>query len=215
MWRNGAENHTRRKLGDNARDIIESFVASACLGRLQKKGQSIDLFGKEDAFICREAGEFWNEETTDGYPSMRARIDADLAAVADEIDSKGITWNYRDVQRLIIPYPQRKEVDDRLERLGEDFYHDAIEEECQNEEQETNAAVAETGAEENQGELSSSSSESEAEVDAAVADNKKAAVAASESKHVEEVPLSVEQADAVHQGSCFIAALETTIENLR
>ena len=31
----------------------------------KKTGQSIDLYGSEDELICREAGIFWNEETTD------------------------------------------------------------------------------------------------------------------------------------------------------
>ncbi len=49
----------------------------------KKVGQSIDLYGKEDMLVCREAGTFWNEETTDKFPSMRAKIDSELAAVAD------------------------------------------------------------------------------------------------------------------------------------
>ena len=31
----------------------------------KKVGQSIDFHGKEDACVCREAGIFWREETTD------------------------------------------------------------------------------------------------------------------------------------------------------
>jgi hypothetical protein len=181
----------------------------------KKTGQSVDLFGKEDALICREAGEFWNEETTDGYPSMRSRIDAELAAVADEIETKGIAWSYRDVQRLIIPYPKRKEVDDVLEKLGDDFYHDDIEVIDQAEETKTNAAVADMGDQGNQGEPSSSSSDSEEEVHATVADNKKARVAASASVNVQEVHLSAEQADAVHQVTCTIAGLQATLDSLR
>ena len=71
----------------------------------KKAGQSIDLYGSEDALICREAAVFWHEETSDGYTSMRARIDSELAAVADEIATGGITWSYRDVGRLMTPYP--------------------------------------------------------------------------------------------------------------
>ena len=84
------------------------------------------MFGKEDVLVCREAGDFWNEETKDGYPNMRARIDAALAAVADELDTGGITWNFKDVKRLILPYRPRKEIDAMLARLGEDYHHDAI-----------------------------------------------------------------------------------------
>ena len=74
----------------------------------KKTGQSIDLYGREDALICREAGIFWNEETTDKFPNMRPKIDAELAAVADELYSGGITWCERDVKRLITPYPARE-----------------------------------------------------------------------------------------------------------
>ena len=183
----------------------------------KKTGQSVDLYGKEDGLICREAGEFWNETTTDGYPGMRARIDVDLAAVADEIRSKGIVWSYRDVQRLFIPYPKNAEVDKVLEKLGEDFYHDGIEAEGeQDDEHKTSAEGADPSAD-----PSSSSSESEAEVDAAaevnaaVADNTKAEVAGSEISDEEEGTLSVELADKVQQVSVTIAALEATIENLR
>ena len=47
-------------------------------------GQSIDLHGDEDALVCREAGVLWNEPTTDGYPNMRAKIDAELTCVEEE-----------------------------------------------------------------------------------------------------------------------------------
>ena len=83
----------------------------------KKVGESIDLYGKEDGLICREAGKFWNEEATDKYPSMRPKIDAELAAVADEFENGGITWCQRDVQRLITPYPARKEVDRESGRI--------------------------------------------------------------------------------------------------
>ena len=33
-------------------------------------GQSIDLNGKEDLLVVREAGAYWNEETRDGYANM-------------------------------------------------------------------------------------------------------------------------------------------------
>ena len=92
----------------------------------KKVGQSIDLHGKEDALVCREAGTLWNEQTTDGYPNMRAKIDAELAAVAEEFASGGLTWCERDVFRLISPYPANKKVDAVLENLGEDFFHDEI-----------------------------------------------------------------------------------------
>ena len=46
-------------------------------------GQSIELHGKEDELVIREAGTFWNEVTTDNFASMRPNSDAELTAVAD------------------------------------------------------------------------------------------------------------------------------------
>ena len=57
---------------------------------------------------------------------MRHKIDAELAAVADEFQSGGITWCRRDVRRLIKPYPARSEVDHILARLDDDYYHDDV-----------------------------------------------------------------------------------------
>ena len=39
----------------------------------KKVGQSVDLHGKEDSLICREAGIYWNEETTDKFANMREK----------------------------------------------------------------------------------------------------------------------------------------------
>ena len=95
----------------------------------KKVGQSIDLHGKEDALVCREAGTFWNEETTDKYPSMRPKIDAELADVTEEFETGGFAWCQEDVKRLITPYPVRKRVDSVPNSLGEDYGHDALEDE--------------------------------------------------------------------------------------
>ena len=45
----------------------------------KKVGQSIDLHGREDNQIVREAATFWNAETTDGHPNMRSNINAEHA----------------------------------------------------------------------------------------------------------------------------------------
>ena len=74
----------------------------------KKTGQSIDLYGKEYAMICREAERYWIEETTDKFPNMRAKIDAEFAAVAEQFECGGITWCQRDIKRLITPYKSRK-----------------------------------------------------------------------------------------------------------
>ena len=87
----------------------------------KRVGQSIELHGREDDLVCREAGTFWHEATTDKYPSMRPRIDAELAAVADEYESEGIIWCEEDVKRLITPYPAHKKIDRILANLEDVF----------------------------------------------------------------------------------------------
>ena len=55
----------------------------------KKVGQTVDLHGSEDALICREAGTFWNEETTDHYANMREKVNVELTAVAEEVRDGG------------------------------------------------------------------------------------------------------------------------------
>ena len=179
----------------------------------KKVGQSIDLRGSEDEEVCREAGTYWNEETTDKFPSMRPKIDAELAAVADEFESGGITWCQRDVKRLITPYPSRPKVDRVLENLGEDFYHDAVH--CL-----TTGGDATAVAEGDQEAIDSSSDGDDGDdkpadhVPAAVA-GEGAGSAGVEDLHVEHAPLSASQADRVHHARATISALESTIDGLR
>ena len=184
----------------------------------KKTGQTIDLYGKEDSLICREAGTFWNEETTDGQVTMRPRIDAELAAVAEELDSGGIMWCKRTVHRLITPYPAHKDVDDILKKLGEDYFHDDIQEL----DGQDDTAVAENDQETD----NASSDESEQDkpaghVDAAVAGDdtdspdEHAEHAVVESKSIETASLSASQAERLHAVQITIAGLETTIESLR
>ena len=92
----------------------------------KKVGQSIELHGKEDQEICREAAKFWWEPTTDArHPHMRAKLNAELAALEREFTSGGLVWSKDDVRSLINPYPPRS-VDKVLNNLGEDFYHDDV-----------------------------------------------------------------------------------------
>ena len=183
----------------------------------KKVGQTIALDGSEDSLVCREAGTFWNEETTDKWPSMRPKIDAELAAVADEFQAGGITWCEKDVRRLIAPYPTNKAADRVLENIGDDFYHDDIH-------SLEDAAVAE----EHEESSDSSSNESDGDdipvghVEAAVAEDgeKTSDVGDAENKKLQSdtkeiVPLSAEQADKVHQVKTTIAALTTTLESLK
>ena len=89
-------------------------------------GHAVELHGKEDQIICREAGVLWNETTTDGYPNMRAKINAELQELKEEFDSGGLTWCEADVLRLITKYPVHDKIDRVLENLGEDFRHDSL-----------------------------------------------------------------------------------------
>ena len=182
-----------------------------------KTGQSIDLWGKEDALIQREAATFWNEETTDGHATMRGRINQELTAVADEVHSGRLTWNQRNVRRLITPYPKRPEVDKVLENLGEDFYHDDCHKMLDDE---LDVAKAEDLGEND----SDSEQEEPAVADAPMADDDKAA-ASLDINAVADAPLAVEgqgesmalktslsasQADKVHLAEVTIAEeLET------
>ena len=179
----------------------------------KKVGQSVELHGKEDTLICREAGVFWNEETTDSHTSMRPKIDAELAVVADELNSGGIAWCQRDVRRLITPYPPRKKADRILANLGEDFYHDDLHA-LDNEGDDT--AVAEGDQEATDDSSDTSDEDGAGHVGAAVAEDAKLENTDElENTDVEIVPLSASQADRVHQVKSTIASLEATIEGLR
>ena len=92
----------------------------------KKVGQSIDLHGSEDQEVCREAGTFWNEETTDGYACMRLKINTELAVVAEEFDSDGLPWCFETIQRLLTAYPEHRKIDKVLNNVGEDHGHDSV-----------------------------------------------------------------------------------------
>ena len=182
----------------------------------KKVGQSIDLRGAEDALVCREAGAYWNEETSDHYASMRHKIDVELAAVAEEFSSGGIVWCKRDVQRLVSPYPAHRRADNILQNLGEDFFHDDLEHLSDAEEDD---ADAEEDAEES---APSSDENAASENESAIAadDGDDVVQVASDLKSEgsstgqEIVPLSASQADKLHQVRITIAALESTMEGL-
>ena len=184
----------------------------------KKTGQTIDLHGKEDCLIVREAATFWNEVTSGGHATMRQHIDAELAAVADEIDSEGLQWCKSHVQRLITPYKPRHEVDKVLRNLGEDFYLDAL----QTIDDDTAVAEKDHDAD------SSSSDDSEQDkpaghVDAAVAGDEPAELpelavpaelALVESEIIETVGLSSMQADAIERVDATIVGLQATLDGL-
>jgi hypothetical protein len=172
----------------------------------KKVGQSIGLHGAEDALICREAGVFWNEETTDTYSSMRPKIDAELATVASEFASGGIAWSEGDVKRLIMEYPPRPAVDRILDNLGEDFYHDAIHDIPDCDVVGDDDAVSEC-----------SDDIDNCDADGGLSSDGMAAVAGDDVPSVEAVAIecSPGQADAAHRVHSTIAGLHETIGALQ
>ena len=117
---------------------------------------------------------------------------------------------------MITPYPPREAVDRKLEKLGEDFYHDDIH--CLLD-GDDDTAVAE--ADEEAAEASSDNDEWDDEpaehVLAAVAGEgvEGAEIAELEGSRMESAPLSAGQADAVHNVKATMGALEATLEGLR
>jgi hypothetical protein len=186
----------------------------AAAGGYKKVGQTVELYGLEDALICREAATFWHEETTDKYPSMRAKINAELATIKDEFDSKGIKWCQRDVKRLITPYPIHTKVDRVLANLGEDFYHDSTH-------------CLDTVGDENADSDESIDMDIDAQGGGDKAEEQSVAAVAGEGVAGESVEgvesaepedsatLSPAQADALHKSQATIAALEVHIHGLR
>ena len=183
----------------------------------KKVGQSVDLYGGEDGDICREAGKFWNEPTTDRYANVREKINTELAAVAEEFTSGGLTWCQRDVKRLICPYPAHRKIDKILANLGEDFSHDDIHNNLEAEEDDEEP-------EEIEKELETISDEEDLEDDEEI----ETAVAAKDIPAVVTVdrveasnnntyisPLSAEQADQLHIVRTTIGAIESAIESLK
>ena len=173
--------------------------------------------------LLQERGAFWNEETTDKFPNMRPKIDAELAAVADEFASGRLTWCERDVQRLITPYPPRHKVDRVLENLGEDFYHDEVH--CITDgHDDTAVAEDDTAVAESDQEAAEPSSDeddgdeepSEHVLAAGTGEGVEGAeIVDFEGSRMEVAPLSADEADALHIARATMAALEASIDTLR
>jgi len=81
----------------------------------KKTGFTVALDGTEDHLIVREAAVFWKEMT------MRPRIDKEVEHVREEVSAGRLRWTKADVERLIQPYPQKKE-DAILARLKDDTW---------------------------------------------------------------------------------------------
>ena len=57
-------------------DVLSDLaIHNSAVAGFKKTGVTVDLHGKEDALICREAAQFWNEPTSDGFANLRAKID--------------------------------------------------------------------------------------------------------------------------------------------
>ena len=57
-------------------------------------GQSIDLWGAEDSLVIREAGAYWNEETTcKKYKCMRPKINKELEELKNEHAKGRLQWS--------------------------------------------------------------------------------------------------------------------------
>ena len=88
--------------------------AAASKGYL-KVGLSANLDNSElDGEIVREAAIFWAER------DMRAKINAAVADVREEVRAGRLKWTYDSVRRLLRPYPKRGKVDRVLEKIGDD-----------------------------------------------------------------------------------------------
>ena len=207
-------------------DLMWDVLSDADLHRqaaqgYKKVGQSIDLHGSEDNQIVREAGQFWNEVTTDGFPNMRAKVEAEMADVQENYEAGHIKWNKYDVRRLICKYPIHKHTDKVLDNLGDDYAHDAIhnlsdaeEDDGEQSEAEVSQSDGETAVAADCENESEASSDNETAV-AAVCEGPLKHDAATNQMEEDIVPLNATQADCVTQSKLQIAALQASIECCR
>ena len=189
--------------------LSDPAIHVAAVAGYKKTGITVDLHGKEDGLICREAAQFWSERTSDGFANMREKINYELSAVADEYGSGSLKWCKQNVERLIVPFPKRKDVDAILERIGDhagvDDLHGAICDEAndpamEGAESSDSDAGSEHGGEERHTTETLGSSASMADVSSAVAD---------EFAIEEHAPiLTVAQAEVVDSTMVVIAGLQ-------
>lgn len=172
----------------------------------KRVGQSVEIDGGEDSEICREAGIFWNEATSDGFETMRHKLKVELDSVEAEHASGGLVWGADEIKKLITAYPKHKKTDAILEKLGDDFYHDDIH------------ALQNDGDAEGGDDAASDTSD---EAGVAVAEEHALIEEADkpectdDNAAAEALDLSAAQADKVHQLHTSIAVLESMIDNLK
>ena len=171
----------------------------------EKTGWTVAFDGTQDSQICREAATFWNEATTDGYVNMRAKLDAELTAVADEVASGALKWRRRDVERLVSPYPKSRTADKILERLGDDYYHDDVHRDAEDEDPAVADAMEDASNKSDVSDTTTAESDDPAAHCAAVAGDAGTTVVGTE------VALSAEQSDAVDSLEMTMTALRESI----
>ena len=177
--------------------------------------QSIDLHGREDALIVREAGECWREETSNKrHSSMRPWLNGEIAAVAGHYDAGDIAWNMHDVKRLICTCPANRQVDNIVKHLGEDYFHDDVHNmsEAENDMDDGDTSDDGDAAAIADDDNAAAVADDNCDVTAVADDDVTADVADEPCEDI--VPLSCSQADAVQRIRVEIAALQLTMHCL-
>ena len=195
----------------------------------KKVGQSIDLHGKEDNLIVREAAMYWNDATSDGYKNVREKVNAEMEIVAEHFADKRIVWDKDHVRKLINAYPPRPRVDKVLERIEDYYSRDAIHDLSDAEEDEADklegdqcdsegeaAVAADNGEASNEEESAGSDCEEAVAVAAEIEEARNEEENAADDKTSDAIcTLSGKQAEAVHQNQIQIASLQTAIETVK
>ena len=68
--------------------------------------------------LAKEAAEFWNEPTRDGFPNMRMKINTELEFVERQFKTKQLPWCRDTLESLVAPY-EPDESDHVLQRQGD------------------------------------------------------------------------------------------------
>ena len=80
----------------------------------KKTAVAVEIGGLEDALICREAAEYWNDL------GMREIVNKEVAMIRSEVRAGRLRWTMEDVYGLMPAYPKNKQVDAILEKLHDD-----------------------------------------------------------------------------------------------
>ena len=137
--------HVRREYGAlETQEFIEHFQRGECVPKLEpetmidimvdvlsrkalhiaaaagykKTAVAVKLEGGEDEQIAREALEFWEDL------GMRKKVNKEVTRVRAEAGAGRLTWSYRDVESLIMPYPRKKEEDEILRKSRDAKFFD-------------------------------------------------------------------------------------------